>query len=80
MKETVIVIGGCRSGKSRHALEMAEKIAGKKKIFIATCVPNDDEMKQRVAHHQKDRGHSWTTVEIPLLVPEAIVENSQKAE
>ncbi len=38
MKETVIVIGGCRSGKSRHALEMAEKIAGKEKFFIATLV------------------------------------------
>ncbi len=80
MKETILVIGGCRSGKSRHALEMAEKISGKKKIFIATCVPNDDEMKQRVARHQKDRGHSWTTVEIPVLVPEAIVEYSQKAD
>ena len=80
MKETIIVIGGCRSGKSRHALEMAEKISGKKKIFIATCVPNDDEMKQRVTRHQKDRGYSWTTVEIPVLVPEAIVEYSQKAD
>jgi adenosylcobinamide kinase/adenosylcobinamide-phosphate guanylyltransferase len=80
VKETILVIGGCRSGKSCHALEMAEKIAGKKKIFIATCVPNDDEMKQRVARHQKDRGNSWTTVEIPVLVPEAIVENSQKAD
>ena len=80
MKETIIVIGGCRSGKSRHALEMAEKIAGKEKFFIATLVPNDVEMKQRVARHQKDRGNTWTTIEVPVLVPEVIAEYSQKAD
>ena len=26
MNETIFVIGGCRSGKSRHALETAEKV------------------------------------------------------
>jgi len=80
VKETTLVMGGCRSGKSRHALEMAEKIAKKGRIFVATCVPNDDEMNQRVARHQKDRGDSWTTVEVPVLVPEAIIENSQKSD
>ena len=35
MKETVFVIGGCRSGKSRHALDTAECFAGKEQIFDA---------------------------------------------
>lgn len=74
----MIIVGGCRSGKSRYALELAEQIPGDRRIFIATCVPCDDEMKQRVAHHQKERGQTWSTIEVPVLLPEAIDENSQK--
>jgi len=39
MKETLFVIGVCRSGKSRHALELAEKYGGKNMLFLATCPP-----------------------------------------
>lgn len=79
MEKIVFVLGGCRSGKSRHALETAQKLFGEKKIFIATCVPHDDEMKQRVARHQKERSQDWKTVEAPLQLPDAITENSQTA-
>lgn len=82
MKEnkTVLVIGGCRSGKSSHALELAEQIAQDKRIFIATCVPYDDEMRQRVENHKNDRDPSWTALEIPVDVPGAIIENSPKSD
>jgi adenosylcobinamide kinase/adenosylcobinamide-phosphate guanylyltransferase len=80
VKEIIFVIGGCRSGKSSHALQMAEKMPGRRKIYIATCVPQDDEMKQRVAKHRKERNQSWLTVEAPLHLPEAILENSSKAD
>ena len=80
MKQLVFVTGGCRSGKSQYALQTAEKIVAKRKIYIATCVPQDDEMKQRVARHQKERGQNWITVEEPLDLPRAIVENSRKAD
>ena len=80
MNEHIFIIGGCRSGKSKHALQMAEKMPGKKKIFIATCEPEDDEMKQRVAQHQRDRRRSWSTVEEPLHLPQAILENSRGAD
>jgi adenosylcobinamide kinase/adenosylcobinamide-phosphate guanylyltransferase len=80
LNEHIFIIGGCRSGKSKHALQMAEKMPGKKKIFIATCVPEDDEMKQRVARHQRDRRRSWSTVEEPLHLPQAILENSRGAD
>ncbi len=76
MKEIVLVIGGCRSGKSTYALQTAEKLPGGRKIFIATCVPQDDEMAQRVARHQKERSQQWTTVEEPLYLPEIILEHS----
>ena len=77
MVEKTLVIGGCRCGKSRHALELALAMTGDKKIFIATCVPQDDEMHLRVANHQKERGQAWKTVEAPLHLPEAILQNAQ---
>ena len=80
MNEIVFIIGGCRSGKSKHALQTAEKMPGNRKIYIATCVPQDNEMKQRVARHQKERSQNWVTVEEPLHLPEAILENSPKAD
>ena len=76
VNQKVLVIGGCRSGKSRHALDLALAMAGDKKIFIATCVPRDDEMHLRVANHRKERGQSWKTVEAPLNLPQAILQNA----
>ena len=69
MKKITFLTGGCRSGKSRYALELAEKIIDNTKIFIATCMPFDEEMKQRGARHQKDRGKSWITLEVPIDLP-----------
>lgn len=80
MKETILVIGGCRSGKSRQALELAEKISGSKRIFIATCIPLDDEMKERIDHHKKERDKSWKTIETPIELPVAINENSREGD
>jgi len=73
------VLGGCRSGKSSYALETAQKFSGTKKVFIATCVPRDDEMKLRVTRHQQERNRHWHTVEAPLHLAEAIVEAGGKA-
>ncbi len=78
MKEIVFVIGGCRSGKSRYALETTGKFSGKEKVFIATCVPRDDEMKERVKNHRNERSEEWRTVEAPLELPRAIRENSRQ--
>lgn len=71
MIETILVIGGCRSGKSRHALYLTEQVPGQK-IFIATCIPQDKEMEQRVRHHQQQRSDTWKTIEVPIFLPEAI--------
>ncbi|MBI5593815.1 MAG: bifunctional adenosylcobinamide kinase/adenosylcobinamide-phosphate guanylyltransferase [Deltaproteobacteria bacterium] len=69
---TILVIGGCRSGKSGHALQLADGIGNARKIFLATCIPQDDEMHQRVTRHQAERGAGWTAVETPLFLSEAI--------
>lgn len=75
MPDKILVIGGCRSGKSSHALELAEKISGKRS-FLATCVPYDDEMKERVSHHQQGRSRDWITIEAPVALSEAIMEHA----
>jgi adenosylcobinamide kinase/adenosylcobinamide-phosphate guanylyltransferase len=77
VKETILVIGGCRSGKSRHALHLAGQVPGQK-IFIATCIPQDIEMEQRVLHHQQQRNITWNTLEVPFFLPEAIHKHGLK--
>jgi len=79
IKEIVLIIGGCRSGKSRHALELATRVAGQERIFIATCLPRDNEMQERVRRHQKERDQRWKTIEAPFRLPEAINDHSCKA-
>jgi len=77
VKETTLVIGGCRSGKSNHAVKLAEQVSGNK-IFIATCVPQDQEMAQRVLHHQQQRSSIWNTVEAPIFLPETVDMHGRK--
>ena len=75
MKKITFIIGGCKSGKSRHALDLANQQAAGKNFFIATAVPFDDEMATRIDRHRKQRGSDWTTVEAPHQLPEAIRAN-----
>jgi adenosylcobinamide kinase/adenosylcobinamide-phosphate guanylyltransferase len=63
MAEIVLVTGGCRSGKSAYAQELAERLPPNR-LFIATCPVTDEEMRERIAAHQRarqDRG--WETVD-----------------
>jgi adenosylcobinamide kinase/adenosylcobinamide-phosphate guanylyltransferase len=66
MKTTTLIIGGCRSGKSSHALNLADALIGEKNLFVATCAPQDEEMTARVKRHQIERGERWQTIEAPL--------------
>lgn len=75
--QTILVLGGCRSGKSRQALALAETMPGKK-LFIATCIPGDDEMNARVKQHQQERASHWITTEAPLLLPETLNEHNHE--
>jgi len=62
---TLLVLGGARSGKSRHAQARAEALPGEL-LFIATAQAWDDEMRDRIARHRADRGPRWRTIEAPL--------------
>lgn len=70
---STLVLGGARSGKSAFAQKAAESLAiGVRPTLIATGQAFDDEMAERIARHQADRGESWTTVEAPLALAEAV--------
>lgn len=77
MGKIIFVIGGARSGKSTYAFKIAKKKGGRT-AFIATCVPQDKEMKQRVALHRNTRPKVWKTFENPKDIQALIKENGVK--
>ena len=69
--ETILIIGGARSGKSHRALELARDMAPDR-VFIATAEPSDSEMAERIERHRADRGSGFSTVDAPLKLVEAL--------
>ncbi len=63
----ILITGGCRSGKSRFALDYANQHFSKK-FYLATCEALDEEMAQRIEHHKKMRGPEWQTIEEPIEI------------
>ncbi len=76
----IFVTGGCRSGKSAYALDKAGRIKGARRTFLATSVPSDPEMEERVRAHREERGDSWSTVEEPEAIEERIEELKESAD
>ncbi len=83
--QRTLVLGGARSGKSKFAESLvADKVSQSVKDlstqasqltahYVATGLAFDDEMKQRIAHHQhqrrqlsKSRDFTWQEHECPL--------------
>jgi len=60
-----LVLGGARSGKSRHAEQLALASA-LTPVYVATAQPLDGEMTRRIAEHRERRGPAWHTIEEPL--------------
>ena len=77
------ILGGQKSGKSRHAELLARdwlaQRADHRAVLIATAQPWDDEMRQRIARHRSDRAArapGMATVEEPLDLAGALRQHS----
>ena len=65
-----LIVGGQRSGKSRHAEALARRWlageGGRAVTVIATALAGDEEMSARIARHRADRPPAFETAEVPL--------------
>ena len=62
MCKIILITGGQRSGKSRHAEELALSLADNP-VYVATAHVWDEEFRERVRRHQERRGLQWTNIE-----------------
>ena len=74
MHTVTLITGGSRSGKSAHALEISRQY--NRKTFLATAEPLDDEMRDRIERHKKERSRDFENIEEPIEIVEAIREAS----
>jgi adenosylcobinamide kinase/adenosylcobinamide-phosphate guanylyltransferase len=79
VKKMIFITGGCRSGKSRFALDYADQHFSKK-LYLATCEVLDEEMACRIEHHKKMRGPEWQTIEEPVEIVDKISQHGDKVE
>jgi adenosylcobinamide kinase/adenosylcobinamide-phosphate guanylyltransferase len=57
-----LILGGARSGKTSHALELARQ-SGRQTFMIVTAPALDTSMARRIAAHRAERGADWTVFE-----------------
>ena len=71
----ILITGGVKSGKSRHAEMRILKMALEQKpVYLATTELLDSEMKKRIEEHRQHRGEKFWTVEEPLNLTQALAE------
>ena len=65
------VLGGARSGKSRHAETLITALPPPW-TYIATAEAGDEEMAARIKSHRERRDARCRTIEAPLHLPQAL--------
>lgn len=63
MSKVIMVTGGSRSGKSVLAEQKATEYGKRSVLYVATAIPTDDDMKERIRIHQERRDSEWGTYE-----------------
>jgi adenosylcobinamide kinase / adenosylcobinamide-phosphate guanylyltransferase len=77
MAKIVLITGGCRSGKSAYAQQIAESLPPER-LYVATCPVTDEEMRRRIEQHQSARrGRGWHTVEQQNDLPRVFHDHQQ---
>ena len=67
-----LILGGARSGKSRLAEQYAIQ-SGLEVSYIATAQAHDDEMRDRIRHHQQQRPSDWKVIEESLNLAKTLL-------
>ncbi|MDP2256799.1 MAG: bifunctional adenosylcobinamide kinase/adenosylcobinamide-phosphate guanylyltransferase [Polaromonas sp.] len=77
-----LILGGQKSGKSRRAELLARQWLAQSPshdaLLVATAQPWDDEMRERIARHQRDRAErvpGLRTLEEPLQLAQALAQH-----
>jgi adenosylcobinamide kinase/adenosylcobinamide-phosphate guanylyltransferase len=72
MGRITFITGGARSGKTAYALKRAMEHAAPR-LYVATAEALDDEMRERIERHRKDReAMGFSTLEEPLDISAAL--------
>lgn len=69
----ILITGGARSGKSRHAEARARAFPGQP-VYVATAEALDAEMTERITKHRARRGSEWIEREVPLELSQTLIE------
>lgn len=67
MSKITIITGGARSGKSSFGEKLLKEHSGIKG-YIATAIPFDEGMKDRIKKHRASRPSHWKTFELPRSI------------
>ena len=78
MRSFTFILGGARSGKSSHGLELAMQY--RNVLFVATAQAWDSEMRHRIDVHKTERPEHWGTLEAPLNVGDALLASDYPAD
>jgi adenosylcobinamide kinase / adenosylcobinamide-phosphate guanylyltransferase len=73
MAPLILILGGARSGKSRHAERLIAEYPPPW-LYLATAEALDDEMRARIAEHRARRDRRWQMLEAPHALARAVQE------
>jgi adenosylcobinamide kinase/adenosylcobinamide-phosphate guanylyltransferase len=71
-RDLTFVLGGARSGKSRHAEQLAVDSALPVTYIATARTSGDAEFAERIAHHRERRPAHWQLLEEPLDLAGAV--------
>ena len=73
-----LIYGGSGSGKSEYAEDLVVQSNYKDRFYLATMAASDEESRQRVTKHRKQRsGKGFVTLEHPVDIKKAILQISE---